>query len=155
MLFMTVLSTELRALKRRGYNGEPRFSVLKSHWKSLEPTVDRILNQQRAAQENRLQEPTVQRAPLQETPTQIKRDEIAHTTPTLPAVTSPSTATSSDGPNVLSRFRQKMKEFNAPSLPGSSPLSGPTTQTHITQKSITPTQNIGISCIATLTAPVS
>ena len=58
MLFMTILSTDLKALKRRGYNGAPSLSLsyrLKSssgdRHLSHSPLVDRILRQQKAERE--------------------------------------------------------------------------------------------------------
>ncbi|KAF8318815.1 uncharacterized protein EI90DRAFT_2978708 [Cantharellus anzutake] len=123
MLFMTVLSTELRALKRRGYN------------------VDRILKQQRPILEKGLQEGSnsiVSRGPVRPgaSPDQIAPERAAgNTTPTV------------EHPNksVFSHLKNKMKELQIGSSSGSKPWPAhaqAANQTQTPQKFVTPTQDI-------------
>ncbi|KAG5646294.1 hypothetical protein DXG03_003891 [Asterophora parasitica] len=116
LLFMTILSTDLKALKRRGYNGKVAVPTCHTPSTDVYLAVDRILRQQKAerqaVEKDRLENASL----LSKPPLSATSTASAPLTPLTPDSVLPSTPPSAQTPST------PLKPPSPPPLPSKPPL---------------------------------
>ena len=123
LLFMTILSTDLRALKRRGYNGKDRPCIFDQPWFWLFLIVDRILRQQKAerqAAEDAARAKAVENNSLMSQSSQDTLVSNGHVIPPTPMTASPVAGSAVDrdeapvsGPDLKGRSKPASNIVNS------------------------------------------
>ncbi|KAK7035286.1 hypothetical protein VNI00_012053 [Paramarasmius palmivorus] len=150
LLFMTLLSSDLRSLKRRGYNGMIFDRILrdqKAQQAAIKEEQDRVA-QERATQEKARQE-TLLKTPLIPPPPPYEKDSTGNVPPPPPE-----SSTARHSGSIMGNLRQKLSNIatanSGPMMPGGLPSPPPPipdkTRPAISQKNptqgATPLQNI-------------